>query len=32
MTPSEAACCTGEINKKWTSYREIAIKTCKGQD
>lgn len=32
MTPSEAALCTGEINKKWTSYREIAIKTCKGQD
>ena len=26
MTPGEAAVCTGEIAKKWTSYRLIAIK------
>lgn len=26
MTPAQAALCTGEIRKKWTSYREIAIK------
>jgi hypothetical protein len=26
MTPSEAAGCTGEIKKKWKSYRDIAIK------
>ena len=25
-TPAEAAHCTGEIKKKWTSYREKAIK------
>ena len=25
-TPSEAALCTGELNKKWVSYRENAIK------
>ena len=27
MTPSEAATCTGEINKRWKSYRLIAIKS-----
>jgi hypothetical protein len=26
MTPSEAAGCSGEITKRWTSYRLIAIK------
>ncbi|MDR1865870.1 MAG: integrase core domain-containing protein, partial [Bacteroidales bacterium] len=26
MTPVEAAACTGEIDKRWTSYRLIAIK------
>jgi len=26
MTPREAAVCSGEIDKKWTSYRLIAIK------
>ena len=26
-TPAEAALCTGELKKKWKSYREIAIKT-----
>ena len=26
MTPHEAALCEGEINKKWISYREKAIK------
>ena len=26
MTPAEAALCTGELKKKWTSYRENAIK------
>ena len=26
MTPREAALCNGEINKKWISYREKAIK------
>lgn len=26
MTPKQAAQCTGELKKKWTSYREIAIK------
>ncbi len=26
MTPVQAALCVGEIEKKWTSYREIAIK------
>lgn len=26
MTPKQAAECTGELKKKWTSYREIAIK------
>jgi len=26
MTPAEAAMCTGEIDKCWTSYREEAIK------
>ena len=26
MTPAEAALCTGEIKKKWVSYREKAIK------
>ena len=25
-TPAEAALCTGELKKKWTSYRENAIK------
>ena len=25
-TPAEAALCTGELRKKWTSYREKAIK------
>ena len=25
-TPAEAALCTGELKKKWKSYREIAIK------
>ena len=25
--PAEAACCTGELKKKWKSYREIAIKS-----
>ncbi|GHV12920.1 transposase [Bacteroidia bacterium] len=27
MTPAEAAGCTGEIAKRWTSYRLIAIKS-----
>ena len=27
MTPREAALCEGEINKKWISYREKAIKS-----
>ena len=26
-TPAEAALCTGELEKKWKSYREMAIKT-----
>jgi transposase InsO family protein len=26
-TPAEAALCTGELKKKWTSYREKAIKS-----
>ena len=26
MTPAEASLCNGEIQKRWTSYREIAIK------
>jgi len=26
-TPAEAALCTGELKKKWKSYREIAIKS-----
>lgn len=26
MTPAEAAFCDGEIQKRWTSFREIAIK------
>ena len=26
-TPAEAALCTGELKKKWTSYREQAIKS-----
>ena len=26
-TPTEAALCTGELKKKWTSYREKAIKS-----
>ena len=26
-TPAEAALCTGELEKKWKSYREIAIKS-----
>jgi len=26
MTPKEAAACTGELKKHWTSYREIYIK------
>jgi hypothetical protein len=26
MTPVEAAACTGEIDKRWTDYRLIAIK------
>ena len=26
-TPSEAALCTGELKKKWKSYREFAIKS-----
>ncbi len=26
MTPAQAALCVGEITKKWTSYREIAIR------
>lgn len=26
MTPAEAASCSGELQKKWTSYRLIAIK------
>jgi putative transposase len=26
MTPSEASLLTGEIRKRWTSYREKAIK------
>jgi hypothetical protein len=25
-TPAEAALCTGELEKKWVSYREKAIK------
>ena len=25
-TPAEAALCTGELRKKWTSYREKAVK------
>ena len=25
-TPAEAALCTGELQKKWVSYRENAIK------
>jgi hypothetical protein len=25
-TPAEAALCTGELQKKWKSYREEAIK------
>ena len=28
-TPAEAALCTGELEKKWKSYREIAIKAKK---
>jgi hypothetical protein len=27
MTPVEAAGCTGEITKRWTSFRHIAIKS-----
>ena len=27
MTPAEAASCTGELEKKWKSYRIIAIKS-----
>ena len=26
-TPAEAALCTGELEKKWKSYRENAIKS-----
>lgn len=26
MTPAQAALCVGEITKKWTSYRELAIR------
>ena len=26
MTPAQASKCSGEISKKWTSYRDIAIK------
>ena len=26
-TPSEASNCTGEISKRWTSYRDIAVKS-----
>lgn len=32
MTPSEAAQCTGEIQKRWTSYRLIAIKSRQGDE
>jgi transposase InsO family protein len=31
MTPVEAACHSGEIKKKWVSYRHIAIKALKNQ-
>jgi hypothetical protein len=27
MTPVEASCCSGEIAKRWTSYRLMAIKS-----
>ena len=30
MTPAQAAKCTGEINKRWRSYRLEAIKTSRG--
>jgi hypothetical protein len=26
MTPAQVASCTGEINKRWHSWREVAIK------
>lgn len=32
MTPSQAAQCTGEIDKRWISYREKAIKEKSQQD
>jgi transposase InsO family protein len=32
MTPSEAAECSGEIAKRWTSYRLIAIKKRREDD
>ena len=32
MTPTQAALCKGEIEKKWHSYREAAIKAAKGED
>ena len=27
MTPAQAALCSGELKKKWVSYREKAIKS-----
>ena len=30
MTPQHAATCSGEIDKKWKSYREEAIKAAIG--
>ena len=31
MTPARAALCQGEIEKKWHSYREAAIRVAKGK-
>ena len=32
MTPAEAALCTGELRKRWKSYREIAIYKIRHQE
>ena len=32
MTPAQAASCTGEINKRWHSWRETAIKRKLGKN
>jgi len=30
MTPAEASQCSGEMNMRWTSYRDLAIKRLLG--